>query len=261
MAACWPLQMPPTPKAVLMSLADNANDHGVCWPSVSTISMRTCFGRTAVIDAIAWLEAQGLLIADRAAGRSTKYQIVPAADLFPREKPVRLADQSASRTSSAGVPDQSASRTTPVRQADPNRKEPSGTVKKKEQSLDFASWPSEPSPQVLADWLDLRKRKRAPVTDTAMRGMGAQLHRALALGYDVDAALTECVLRGWQGLNADWLQPTNRTRAGPAPQPGKQMQGLMALEAMKSGNRMADGRGADGIAEAMPALTGRNAGR
>ena len=132
MAACWPLQMPPTPKAVLISLADNANDHGVCWPSISTICARTCFGKTAVIEAIQWLETAGFLVADRENGRHTKYQIIPAGrDLFSppvAAKPVRVANRSAKRTGTATGPDPSASRKKPVRQADTNRKEPSGTV-------------------------------------------------------------------------------------------------------------------------------------
>lgn len=42
---------------------------------------------------------------------------------------------------------------------------------------------------------------------------------------------------------------------------GKQMQGLRALEAMKSANRMANGRDFDGAAEALPALVGPDSGR
>lgn len=142
MSYCWPMQMPPTPKAVLISLADNANDHGVCWPSISLISIRTCFGRTAVIEAIKWLEDQGLLEADRSNGRHTKYQIKPNGmmpDLFdptssryakrtsPAGEPVRQANQSGKWTGAPGEHNQSGSRTGPVRQADTNRKEPSGT--------------------------------------------------------------------------------------------------------------------------------------
>lgn len=117
MGKCWPLQMPPTPKAVLMSLADNANDHGECFPSITTICTRTCFGRTAVIEAIQWLEQNGLLVADRSNGRHTTYTILAGrvGDLFASRtgtegKPVRQASgfrvigggkQSASRTASA----------------------------------------------------------------------------------------------------------------------------------------------------------------
>lgn len=51
MSACWPLQgMSPSQKAVLVSLADQANDDGVCWPSVESIGRRTCLSERAVRD-------------------------------------------------------------------------------------------------------------------------------------------------------------------------------------------------------------------
>lgn len=128
MAACWPLQIQPTAKAVLMSLADNANDHGECWPSITTICKRTCLGRTAVIEAIKWLEGKSLLTADRSNGRHTRYLLTPNLDLFEEGKPVRQADQSGRRTSPPRGPNQSAWRTGPVRHADSNRQEPSRTV-------------------------------------------------------------------------------------------------------------------------------------
>lgn len=148
MAACWPLQMPPTQKAVLISLADNANDHGDCWPSLSTIAMRTCFGKTAVIAAIRWLEESGALEADRNNGRHTRYRVTPdrfnlsasrtgpggepvrEVDRSEGGEPVREANRSVSRTGPADGQNLSASRTGPVRQADTNRKEPSRTVSK-----------------------------------------------------------------------------------------------------------------------------------
>ena len=126
MAAVWPLHMPPTQKAVLVSLADNANDQGECWPSISTISERTCFGSTAVIQAIQWLEENGLVTANRSNGRHTTYCVVPnlsRPDLFASRtgtanEPVRKTNRYGKRTN------QSVSRTGPVRQADTNRKEP-----------------------------------------------------------------------------------------------------------------------------------------
>jgi len=89
MALCWPLKMPPTAKAVLISLADNANDSGYCWPSIETICERTCFSRRAVIDAIHWLEAENYVTADRSNGRKTAYWVTP--------------DQCSSRTGAAAA--------------------------------------------------------------------------------------------------------------------------------------------------------------
>lgn len=38
----WRQQLAPTAKLVLMSLADAADDHGVCWPSVPTVARKCC---------------------------------------------------------------------------------------------------------------------------------------------------------------------------------------------------------------------------
>ena len=61
MAACWPLFLPATEKVVLISLADQANDEGECWPSVGTICRRTCLGERTVQRSLRELEARGLL--------------------------------------------------------------------------------------------------------------------------------------------------------------------------------------------------------
>ena len=76
MSACWPLQgMSPAQKSVLISLSDNANDEGVCWPSVGKISMRTCLSERAVRNALRWLEEAGLIRTHMRTGRSTYYTI------------------------------------------------------------------------------------------------------------------------------------------------------------------------------------------
>ena len=36
----WRQQLAPTSKLVLMSLADAADDHGVCWPSIPTVARK-----------------------------------------------------------------------------------------------------------------------------------------------------------------------------------------------------------------------------
>jgi hypothetical protein len=61
MSACWPLQMASVRKFVLLSLADQANDDGVCWPRVETISKRTCASPRSVQRALRWLELSGVV--------------------------------------------------------------------------------------------------------------------------------------------------------------------------------------------------------
>ena len=86
MSLCWPLQgMSGPQKAVLISLADNANDEGVCWPSVARISERTCLAERTVQAAIKWLGQVGILSVRERMGRSTIYTLTPAAYAPPQE--------------------------------------------------------------------------------------------------------------------------------------------------------------------------------
>lgn len=79
MAACWPLAgMSASQKAVLISLADQASDDGVCWPGVGTIAKRTCLSERAVQDALAWLQTVGLIFRTYRANTSTSYTISPS---------------------------------------------------------------------------------------------------------------------------------------------------------------------------------------
>jgi hypothetical protein len=124
MAACWPIDIPSTQKFVLISLADNANDNGICWPSIPTICRRTSLHRATVLRAIAWLTEHGYLAVNRETGRHNSYRI--AVGSFPQ--PVAERDGSQSATSRTERPHPSQKATTPVAQSDPNRNEPSRTV-------------------------------------------------------------------------------------------------------------------------------------
>lgn len=78
MSACWELQgMSPAQKAVLVSLADQANDSGVCWPGIKTIERRTCLSERAVQDALRWLQATGALWRDYKQNSSSVYTVTP----------------------------------------------------------------------------------------------------------------------------------------------------------------------------------------
>lgn len=63
-------------------------------------------------------------------------------------------------------------------------------------------------PQVLKDWLAIRKSKRAPMTATALAGMEREAAKA---GLTLAQAVTVCCERSWAAFRADWMQPA----AGP----------------------------------------------
>lgn len=62
--------------------------------------------------------------------------------------------------------------------------------------------PSDVDPQTWADWLQLRKTKRAVVTHTVTKGARAEADKA---GMSFEAFLAVWCTRGSQGLEASWL--------------------------------------------------------
>lgn len=77
MDRCWPLQMQPTAKSVLIALADLADEQGVCVPALSVLMSKTCFERTAVIEAVKFLESRSALLAERFPGKPTIFTMQP----------------------------------------------------------------------------------------------------------------------------------------------------------------------------------------
>ncbi|WP_033834776.1 helix-turn-helix domain-containing protein [Stenotrophomonas maltophilia] len=107
---CWPLQMPPPAKAVLMAIAWHADDFGMAFPGFTTLIEKTCLSKTALLSAIAWLEDNQVLTIRRGGSDAggTKYSNRYSLNLGrldknafaskPRRasKPVRQTDQSES---------------------------------------------------------------------------------------------------------------------------------------------------------------------
>ena len=74
MTAVWRIEsLSSTQKLVLLSLADNANDQGECYPSIPQISRRTCLSDRSVRSTIRSLEAAGFIRSAARSGTSTVY--------------------------------------------------------------------------------------------------------------------------------------------------------------------------------------------
>lgn len=72
------------------------------------------------------------------------------------------------------------------------------------------SCPQDVNPQVWADWLHLRRSKKAAVTETVLNGARSE---AVKAGMPLQAFLEIWCLRGSQGLQADWIKPDERNQA------------------------------------------------
>lgn len=215
MSKCWPLQgMSPAQKAVLISLADQANDDGVCWPSVKTIAERTCLSERAVQGAIKWLSDAGVLVATERTGRSTVYQITPAAFAPPQE--MRPADAAPHPRSSCTPPPQEM-RGTPADPAPRTVKNHQGTVKE----------PSKARAKIaLPDWLPLEswnmwaryRRTAGKWNEDAKRLNLAKLKRLYAEGHDPTLVIEQSIERGWTGLFPLKSDTQQAGRKAPAPE-------------------------------------------
>jgi len=214
MSACWPLRMPPSPKAVLISLADNANDHGECWPSIPTICERTCLSERTVHAAIKWLEQAKIVTADRSNGRHTRYVLKP--ENF-REPPQQLHPRSDCTPANTAVTPANAAVVPPqIPQSPPQQlrsnhqepsKEPSGTVNKRARkpkpefdatTIQLPDWLPRES---WVDWVEHRIAVKAPMTERAAQLQVRHLERLRAAGNDPVAVIEQSVRSGkWTDL-------------------------------------------------------------
>lgn len=226
MSACWSLQMPPTAKAVLVSLADNANDDGYCWPSIPKICERTCFSERAVHGAIKWLESNGLLHADRSNGRHTTYRLTPQNYIEPPQEmrgrsKCTPAGDAVTPAANAVLPPQEMQ--SPPQEMRSNRKEPSFNRQRtvnKTNALKVDDLVADGlDEQTASDWLQVRKAKKAPLTATAWNAVKRE---AALAGISVNDAVRIATESGWQGFKAEWIL---------ARQPARGAQGKAAMQA------------------------------
>ncbi|WP_249276309.1 YdaU family protein [Bordetella genomosp. 7] len=61
---------------------------------------------------------------------------------------------------------------------------------------------------VATEFLALRARKRAPLTEVALAGVRREAEKA---GWTLDQTLRKCIERGWQGFEADWVKANGAT--------------------------------------------------
>jgi len=90
---------------------------------------------------------------------------------------------------------------------------PTPTPKVKAEARERATLPAKPdevSDQTWQDWQQLRKSKRAPVTETVLNGARAEADKA---GLSLEEFLQVWCRRGSQGLEASWI--TGQARASP----------------------------------------------
>lgn len=204
----------PLRKLVLLKLCDNANDDGECWPSFASIASQCEMSRRSVINHIGALVDSGFLSVESRfkAGEQTSNMYKINKNMLVGSAGDSLGGAGAApplvqelHPPSAGAAPRTViepSNRTVIESLSPTA--PPAAPKKVQ--LDYSCWPSMPSDQTMADWLAMRKRLKANVSQTVINRFAVELRKAATFGYSVDQCLAECVTRGWRGFEVQWMQ-------------------------------------------------------
>jgi chorismate mutase len=180
-------------------------------PSVSKMLLDRLVGVTgfckAVIDAD-WMHDDGVTLSlphfDRHNGKTAKNRATTAKRVASfKNKTGKSNATSNDEVTPAPLPKEEKRREENILK-DITPSAPTATPKKID--LDYSSWPSQPSDQVMTDWLAMRKRLKANVSQTVINRFATELHKARTFGYTVDQCLAECVTRNWRGFEVQWMQ-------------------------------------------------------
>lgn len=197
-----------TTLAVLWSLLERSNDDGVSWPKLETIAEDAAINRASAVRGIKLLVALGYI--ERQSGgprRSNRYRLIGAE--LHRCKAAPMQSRAVRRCKAA--PSDGAD-LHPESSSKNQLKEPSQKREPRERGHHLPDRPPDVDQQVWADWLQLRKAKKAPVTETVLQNAKSEATKA---GLTLTGFLSVWCLRGSQGLQADWLKPHERARTGP----------------------------------------------
>jgi hypothetical protein len=223
-------------KFVLVAMADCVHSQGelmVCWPTVAHIAKLTALDRKTVIDAVQRLR-QGGWIRDTGERRGATGQVfvyelksptsgTVTGDTIPAKgRPKHSAKSPENGTgaengtvpktdiNSPEIPYQGSrnSLLTVPKTGHGTRKEPGrnqeGTRK---DAAGVESIPGVPD-RVMADWLAVRKAKRAgPITESVLSGMAREAAKA---GITLTEAVQLCAESSWQGFQARYVQDRQR---------------------------------------------------
>lgn len=185
-------------KMVLIALADrHSMESGVAYPSVAWLAEFACVDRKTVIASLSRLEAAGLIEDTGLRVGKTKQIKAYRLALNSPEKGIPETEPFKANSPTFSTKESQKRDTEPVL-------EPVLSNDKTKRALGKRDCPEGVPPDLWADFLEQRKSKFTP---NALKGLLAEADKAR---WTLDAALSECVSRGWQSFKADWVQGNGR---------------------------------------------------
>ena len=182
----------PLRKLVLIKLADNANDDGICFPSYQYIAdvceISKASARTH-IDALIKMGFVSKKARKNKDGSSSNLYLLHLEKGMPADSTGMPADSTGGMSADSTITCHSS--------------EPVNEPKKTSQKNTALSLLAEfgITGQLAEDFLKLRKAKSAPITETALKGFQREAAKA---GISLSDAITIAIERNWRGFSASW---------------------------------------------------------
>ena len=189
----------PARKLVLLKLADNANDDGICFPSYQYIADKCEMTRRSAISHIEYLIKMGLVSKKERKNKDGSISNLYFLHLEQGGENFALGGENISLGSenfalggSENISPRTSHSLEPVN-------EPKKTTQKSEFEMLLEQFGI--SGQLAKDFITHRKAKKAPITETAMNGFLREANKA---GLSVAESVAISIERNWQGFKATW---------------------------------------------------------
>ena len=189
----------PARKLVLLKLADNANDDGICFPSYQYIADKCEMTRRSAISHIEYLIKMGLVSKKERKNKDGSISNLYFLHLEQGSENFALGGENISLGSenfalggSENISPITSHSLEPVN-------EPKKTTQKSESEMLLERFGI--SGQLAKDFITHRKAKKAPITETAMNGF---LREANKVRLSVAESVAISIERNWQGFKATW---------------------------------------------------------
>ncbi len=189
----------PARKLVLLKLADNANDDGICFPSYQYIADKCEMTRRSAISHIEYLIKMGLVSKKERKNKDGSISNLYFLHLEQGSENFALGGENISLGSenfalggSENISPRTSHSLEPVN-------EPKKTTQKSEFEMLLEQFGI--SGQLAKDFITHRKAKKAPITETVMNGFLREANKA---GLSVAESVAISIERNWQGFKATW---------------------------------------------------------
>lgn len=189
----------PARKLVLLKLADNANDDGICFPSYQYIADKCEMTRRSAISHIEYLIKMGLVSKKERKNKDGSISNLYFLHLEQGSENFALGGENISLGSenfalggSENISPRTSHSLEPVN-------EPKKTTQKSESEILLERFGI--TGQLAKDFIAHRKTKRGAISETQLSRLQKQADKA---GISICEVVEICIERNWQGFNASW---------------------------------------------------------